>query len=203
MFGVAPAWRDYPQIESVSCDESDQQESSILSDMRIIDLQWLHAYGKGDDSVYAYSVNNDYRELMGKETFDYVRAQKIATAQEDRNVSIHEFGLHEDIQRDLMAYRTPAIEQEIQKIISLRVEVEKDLRIAAGRNYRMGKKLIDVMPDRLDQWMSIKATQSKSKTVMYETYKKITGSKIALSSYNTKLQSLKHALRLADSEYMV
>lgn len=200
--GVAPAWRGYPLPEITDSKVIGQIDSTVQSDLRIIDLQWLHANSKGDESLWQDSNNDDYRELMEKEVFDYVLAHKLAIAITDRDESISELGLCEDMQRDLVAYKTLEIEREQKKIISQRPEVEKDLRIAADIYPRMGKKLLAVMPDRLDQWVSTQVTQSKSKTVWYETYKKITGSSITASSYNAKLQSLKNALRHAHSKFM-
>jgi len=200
--GIAPAWRNYPLPMSENTDEVYTTEFIAPPDLRVIDLQWLHAQYRGD-SFGIYGNNDLYRDLMSNDTFDYVLANKLATEEVTRDTHIKHVGVCEDIQIELAAYKTRQIEKEHQRIIGQREEVEKDLRLAATRNPRMGKKLVSVIPDRLDQWMSTQATPSTSKAVMYETYKKITGSKISLSSYNTKFQSLKNALLTAGNRFRV
>lgn len=200
-FGLAPAWRGL--ITEITKDEEvDQLDYQVMHDLRIIDLQWLHAQ-RNEIFSSSQPISDHYRELMNKEIFDYELAHKLATLHTDRLKSIDELGICEDVQRDLVVYKTLEIEQEQKTIMEQRIEVEKDILKAANRNPRMGKKLLEVMHDRLDQWMSTQVTQSKSKTVMYETYKKITGSNISASSYNTKLQSLKNALIWAKSKFMI
>lgn len=201
-FGVAPAWRGFSLPEITNIEEVDQLDYQVMYDMRIIDLQWLHAQ-RNEGFSSSEPTSDHYRELMNKEVFDYELAHKLATLHTDRLKSIDELGICEDVQRDLIVYKTLEIAQEQKTIMGQRSEVEKDIQTAAHRNPRMGKKLLEVMHDRLDQWMSTQVTQSKSKTVMYETYKKITGSNISASSYNTKLQSLKNALIWANSKFMI
>lgn len=200
-FGVAPAWRLYPFLEINEAEEVGSIDPMWQSDIRIIDLQWLHSKCR-DSDAWKHSTSGLYQELMSKESFDYVLAQKLAISCTDRIKAIDELGLSEDIQRELAAFKTVEIEQERQKITRLRVEVEKDLRIAAHRNPNMGNKLIAVLPDRLDLWMSTRVAPSDSKSVLHETYKKITGSNNTLSTYNSKYQSLKKALICAKSQFI-
>ncbi len=200
-FGLAPAWRGL--ITEITKDEEvDQLDYQVMYDLRIIDLQWLHAQ-RNEGFSSSQPISDHYRELMNKEVFDYELAHKLATLHTDRLKSIDELGICEDVQRDLVVYKSLEIEQEQKTIIEQRIDVEKDILKAANRNPRMGKKLLDVMQDRLNQWMSTQVTKSKSKKVMYETYKKITGSNISASSYNSKLQSLKNALKWANSKFMI
>lgn len=200
-FGIAPAWRINPFTDINEVGWVGSIDHLWQSDLRIIDLQWLHAKCRNSDA-WKHSTSGLYQELMSKDLFDYVLAQKLAISCTDRIKAIDELGLSEDIQRELAAFKTLEIEQERQKIIRQRVEVEKDLRIAAHRNPNMGKKLIAVLPDRLDLWMSTKVAPSDSKSVLHETYKKITGSNNTLSTYNSKYQALKNALRHGESKFI-
>ncbi|MEC9411354.1 MAG: hypothetical protein VX829_01605 [Pseudomonadota bacterium] len=194
--GIAPAWRNNVTIQA------DNIQSRLLDplDLRVIDLEWLHS--KRINEQYSLDTSPIYLELFNKDKFDFDLAYKLVKQETDTNTGLVALNLNEEIQKELISYKLPRLSEEFRRVVMLRSEVEKDLKLAASRNPRMGKKLLDVIPDRLDQWMSTQISRSDSKTVMYETYKKITGSSITASSYKAKLQALKNALRRANSQFV-
>ena len=197
--GIPPRWRKLKKPLFKKDGKWSDEESRYMRDLQVFDMEWLYRqYPK-------HRVMSGYGELIKKlkdgDSFDFALAHMIAAADFTATTKAKMFKLTEDMQAEMCVLRDKRLDREYNTLMRQLDEVESDLVLAASRNPRRGKKLLDVLDDRLCLWLSVMMTKGNSETKMIENYCKLTGDQINRSTYKSRIKSLNSALMEVGSKY--
>lgn len=197
--GIAPRWRGMQRPLFKKKSEWTEGDIRYARDMQVFDMQWLYSEYPNHRVVSSY--NGLVKKLMDTKPFDFAHAFMLSAAEVTSAKKSRMFKLTRDMQAEMSMLRFKDIDKEHKRLLQRLEEVESDLVLAANRNPRRGKKLIDVISDRLNLWLAVMITKGSSEKVMIENYRKITGRVIKRSTFRSNLKSLNAALQEVDSKY--
>lgn len=197
--GIAPRWRGMQRPLFKKKSEWTEGDIRYARDMQVFDMQCLYSEYPNHRVVSSYK--GLVKKLMDTKPFDFAHAFMLSAAEVTSTEKSRMFKLTRDMQAEMSMLRFKDIDKEQKRLLQKLDEVETDLNLAANRNPRRGKKLIDVIPDRLNLWLAVMITKSSSEKVMIENYRKITGRVIKRSTFRSNLKSLNAALQEVGSKY--
>ena len=198
--GIAPAYRGIQLPRDFTNRDLKASDTVLAFDQCMSDLYWLHKKHREHGRIRAEAKFN---LLMGADKFDFKLANRLIMEAHDDCAEPSSLFVHRDIQWELVVYRSQAIEEVTRHLTDETLTVKNDLILAANRNRRRGNKLLSRLPDRLAVWQAAKLGQGATMMARNQIYRKMTGAKIAPSTYSEKLSSTNAALSEVGSEHVI
>lgn len=199
--GVAPRWRSMQRTASNYGEEWIDEVTNFNRDVQVFDLEWIRR--QYPEHKVRSNFEGLFKHVMKSPVFDFSHAYCVASSTLTAQKKSLYLNLTDDMQTETVVIKMKNIKRRLSRLDNNLLDVRNDLIRAARKNRHRGKKLIDVIDDRLSIWLSAIVTEGISPTAMAETYMKMTGNKIDAARYMKRLLSTNDALREVASKFVV
>ncbi|MDO8826804.1 hypothetical protein [Methylophaga sp.] len=199
--GIAPRWRKMQPTGPMI--DSDWLESitNFNRDVQVFDFEWIRR--KYPEHKTTTRFNKLFRHVMKSQEFDYSHAYRVAASSITAEKKAKYMGVTYEMELETVVIKSKAVKSKLLTKERHVDEVRTDLLNAARKNPHRGGKLLAVIEQRLELWLSAVITETNSASTMAATYKAMTGKNITVSNYMKRLKATNAALNEVGSKFVL